>query len=231
MKEAVILAGGFGTRLQEVVRDVPKPMAPVHGRPFLEYQFDYLIGQGMEHVVLSLGYMAETVIAHFGPCYRSLRISYAIENHPLGTGGAIVLAAKQLHGDLFWVLNGDSLFEVDLVRMAEAWSCSGAEYCIALRNIPDVSRYGQVEMDDQGRICRFSEKGGGQNPGLINGGVYLMQRKRLFEVAPEGPFSIEKELFMTENRLFLLGYVCTKYFIDIGIPEDYQRAQHEFIQR
>jgi len=231
-KEAVILAGGFGTRLQSVVKDVPKPMAPVCGRPFLEYQLDYLRAFGIEKVVLSLGYLPEVVKDHFGDDYHGMEIAYAVEKDPLGTGGAIAFAAEQISGKNFWVFNGDSLFEVNLPMMEEIFFATRADIALALRTVEDVSRYGMVETDELSKITYFREKSDVKGPGTINGGVYLINKTKFLEVAPQGRFSIEKEIFMPDDRLLSLsGVVSDTYFIDIGIPEDYQRAQHEFITR
>jgi D-glycero-alpha-D-manno-heptose 1-phosphate guanylyltransferase len=231
-KEAVILAGGFGTRLQSVVKDVPKPMAPVCGRPFLEYQLDYLRAFGIEKVVLSLGYLPEAVKDHFGYKYHDLEIAYAVETDPLGTGGAIAYAAEQIRGKNFWVFNGDSLFEVNLPMMEAKFFSAKADITLALRTVDDVSRYGMVETDEHSQITHFREKSDVKGPGTINGGVYLINKAKFLEVVPRGRFSVEKEVFMPDDRLLSLsGVVSDTYFIDIGIPEDYQRAQHEFITR
>lgn len=231
-REAIILAGGFGTRLQSVVSDVPKPMAPVCDRPFLEYQLDYLINQGIERVVLSLGYLPETIITHFGNQYKTLQLLYAVEDHPLGTGGAIAWAAEKIEGDYFWVFNGDSLFEVDLPEMEKACNSTSAGFALALRKVQDVSRYGSVETDSNGMITLFKEKSTTPAPGYINGGVYLIRKADLIDNVPGQRFSIEKSLFMPAERPVLMyGYPSDSYFIDIGIPEDYKKAQHDFINR
>lgn len=231
-REAIILAGGFGTRLQSVVSDVPKPMAPVCNRPFLEFQLDYLINQGIERVVLSLGYLPEAVIAHFGDHYKSLQLFYAVEEQPLGTGGAIAWAAEKIEGDYFWVFNGDSLFEVNLSEMEKACNNSSAGFALALRKVQDVSRYGSVETDSKGMITLFKEKSTVPAPGYINGGVYLIRKEDLIANVPEQRFSIEKSLFMPADRpVAMFGYPCDNYFIDIGIPEDYKKAQYDFINR
>lgn len=232
IKEAIILAGGFGTRLQSVVSDVPKPMAPVCGRPFLEYQLDYLIGQGIDRVVLSLGYLPEVVKRHFGDRYRSMEVVYAVEVEPLGTGGAIAFAAQQIKGDAFWVFNGDSLFDLNLEMMEHLHNQKSADFTLALRTVDDVSRYGAVEVNQDGMILHFKEKSALPAKGTINAGVYLMNKATYLRYAPEGLFSVEKELFMPDDRpVHMAGIISDGYFIDIGIPEDYKRAQHEFLQR
>lgn len=231
-KEAIILAGGFGTRLQTVVSDVPKPMAPICGRPFLEYQLDYLVSQGVERVVLSLGYLPDVVKKHFGNRYKSLEIVYAVEKDPLGTGGAIAYAAQHICGDKFWVFNGDSLFEVDLKKMESLYEHNKTDFALALRKVDDVSRYGKVETDANDMVIRFQEKSTTAEKGTINGGVYLIDKATFVRFAPARRFSVESEMFMPENRsVTITGIVSEGYFIDIGIPEDYQRAQHEFLQR
>ena len=230
--EAVILAGGFGTRLLAVVQDVPKPMAPVCGRPFLEFQLDYLAAHGIQHVVLSTGYLSDVIAVHFGSQYKSIKLDYAVETDPLGTGGAIAFAAEKIHGNCFWVLNGDSLFEVDLPEMEKQHFEGINDFSLALRNVDDVSRYGEVETDAKGKIIAFNEKNSQSKPGYINGGVYFLQKEALLKYSPKGKFSIEKEIFMdTNNPLVMKGFYSDGYFIDIGIPTDYQRAQYEFRNR
>lgn len=230
--EAIILAGGFGTRLQTVVHDVPKPMAPVCGRPFLEFQLDYLCAHGISHVVLSTGHLSEVIVAHFGSQYKSIKLDYAVETTPLGTGGAIVFAAEKINGDFFWVLNGDSLFDVDLAEMEKQHFIGTNDFSLALRKVEDVSRYGEVETDSKQKIIAFNEKSSFSKPGYINGGVYFLQKAALLKYALKGKFSIEKEIFMARiTPLVMKGFYSDGYFIDIGIPTDYQRAQDEFRKR
>lgn len=229
MREAIILAGGFGTRLRSVVSDVPKPMAPVAGRPFLAYVLDRLKGQGYSHVVLATGYLHEKVEEYFGKEFNGLAIDYARELSPLGTGGAIVNALQHCTEDFITVLNGDTMFDIDhdeLCRHADEWH---APLTAVLRWVPDAGRYGSVEVDGDGLITAFSEKDPATGSGLINGGIYRMQRHLLDGYAVGTQFSFEKEVLQPLGKPFR-AYAADGYFIDIGIPEDYQRAQTELPQ-
>lgn len=229
MREAIILAGGFGTRLRSVVSDVPKPMAPVAGRPFLDYVLDRLKGQGYSHVVLATGYLHEKVEEYFGNEFNGLDIDYARELSPLGTGGAIVNALQHCTEDFITVLNGDTMFDIDhdeLCRHADEWH---APLTAVLRWVPDAGRYGSVELDDDGLITAFREKDPATGSGMINGGIYRMQRHLLDDYAVGTQFSFEKEVLQPLGKPFR-AYAADGYFIDIGIPEDYQRAQTELPQ-
>lgn len=227
---AIVLAGGFGTRLQGVVKDLPKPMAPVNGRPFLTYILDYLIDYGYEKAVLSVGYLHEKIVDYFGDTYKSLSIEYAVENEPLGTGGAIAYSLSKCSSDNVLVLNGDTLFRVDLAAFEAFHRQKGGLMSMVLRQMPDVSRYGSVHFDNDSRITLFAEKNTDSGEGFINGGIYLIN-KQLFTKHPQLPkFSFEKDLmeniYATEP---IFGFRSDAYFIDIGIPEDYARAQQELL--
>ena len=228
-KEAIVLAGGFGTRLQSVVKDTPKPMAPVKGRPFLTYVLDYLIEYQYDKVILSVGYLHEQIEAYFGNQYKSLEIEYAVENEPLGTGGGILNAMSKCITDNVLVINGDTLFKVDLNAFNRFHLEKKGLLSIVLREVDDVSRYGSVDIGNDHMIILFTEKESSEGSGLINGGVYLIQKK-LFEKHPQPKkFSFEKDLmskFYTQELFF--GMPSDGYFIDIGIPSDYARAQEEF---
>ncbi|MBO7491079.1 MAG: nucleotidyltransferase family protein [Bacteroidales bacterium] len=227
-KEAIILAGGFGTRLQGVVKDLPKPMAPVNGRPFLTYILDYLIEYQYDKIILSVGYLHEKIEAYFGSQYKSLAIDYAVETEPLGTGGGIAFAMSKCSSDNVLVINGDTIFKVDLSMFERFHEDKECQLSIVLREVEDVSRYGSVTTDSNDRIVLFSEKGASEGRGFINGGVYLIQR-RLFDNHPKPErFSFERDLM---EKLYTVepfyAMRSDAYFIDIGIPEDYARAQVE----
>ena len=227
--EAIVLAGGFGTRLQKVVSDVPKSMAHINNRPFLEYLFDYLISQGVSKVVLSVGYKNEIISNHFKDHYKSLEVGYAVENEPLGTGGGIRLAFWKIEGQRALVMNGDSLFRADYRALMDFHLRKKADATLALRKLTDTGRYGRVTMNRTRRITGFEEKGLSAGPGYINGGVYIIDKLFLMEPGFRGRFSLEKDCFepySSFSRLF--GFPSDDYFLDIGIPEDYARAQHEF---
>jgi len=227
--EAIVLAGGFGTRLQKVVSNVPKSMALINNRPFLEYIFDYLISQGVSKAVLSVGYKNEIISNHFKDHYKSLDIGYAVENEPLGTGGGIRLAFWKIEGQRALVMNGDSLFRADYRALLEFHLRKKADATLALRKLTDTGRYGRVTMNRTRRITGFEEKGLSAGAGYINGGVYIIDKLFLMEPGFRGRFSLEKDCFepcSSYSRLF--GFPSDDYFLDIGIPEDYARAQHEF---
>lgn len=228
MKEAIVLAGGFGTRLQSVVSDVPKPMAPVAGRPFLTYLLDQLILQGYGHVVLATGHLHEKVEAFFGNDYRGMRIDYARELSPLGTGGAILNALKHCTEEQITVLNGDTLFLVDHEALCRFADEKKTPLAFVLRQVPDAGRYGAVEVDGDGLVTAFREKDPATGVGLINGGIYRLHRSLLDGFVPGQQFSFEKELMQKrfrEEKFY--AYASDGYFIDIGVPDDYARAQHE----
>lgn len=226
--EAIILAGGFGTRLRSVVSDVPKPMAPIAGRPFLEWLLDYLTPFGFDHVVLSVGYLHEVIEQHFGNRYRDIRLSYAVENEPLGTGGGILNALSCCQGDDVVVLNGDTLFRIDYNLLRDFYLHHDTRLAVVLRQVEDTSRYGAVSTDCCDRITRFAEKADSQGFGNINGGIYLLNRT-LFEGFRVGDsFSFERDIMQRryENEPFY-AYTAGDYFIDIGVPDDYRRLDKE----
>ena len=230
IKEAIILAGGFGTRLREVVKDVPKPLAPVNHKPFLDYSLRYLSHFEIERVVFSLGYLAEKVITQYGDHFNTMELVYKVESEPLGTGGGIRLAMQECHSEDVLVLNGDTFFDVDLHSFYNKHSDSFADASLALRKVEKAGRYGTLQLGEFDRICAFKEKQPENSPGLINAGVYLLNREIYTEETPsEKNFSIEKDFFEKKHsKLNLFGFTYDDYFIDIGIPEDYNKAQHDF---
>lgn len=228
MREAIVLAGGFGTRLRSVVSDVPKPMAPVAGRPFLAFVLDELKRHAYTHIVLSTGYMHDSIEQAFGKEYSGMSVDYAVEHSPLGTGGAIVNAMQHCTETSVTVLNGDTLFRIDHERLISLATASKSPLTVALRQVPDASRYGSVEVDGEGRIVLFREKAEGIGEGLINGGIYRIGRHLLDGYSVGQPFSFERDLMQQRyatERFF--AYAASGYFIDIGIPDDYHRAQTE----
>ncbi|MBN2175848.1 MAG: nucleotidyltransferase family protein [Bacteroidales bacterium] len=229
--EAIILAGGLGTRLQGEIGNLPKALAPVNGRPFLEYLLDYLSVYEVDHVVLSVGYKAEKIRDHFGKAYKSINIDYAWEKEPLGTGGGIKKAFDMIDGSKALVFNGDTMFRIDLIRLFDFHSSRLSKFSLVLREVDDISRFGAVEVDEDRKVTGFFEKGEKSGKGLINGGVYLISRKFFEENEFPEKFSIEKDCFEKLYQTFpFYGLICRQYFIDIGIPEDYQKAQHDFTE-
>lgn len=219
--QAVILAGGMGTRLQSVVSDVPKPMAPVHGKPFLEYLLQQLIRSNIRHVILSVGYKWEIIRDYFGNGAKwGLTIQYAVETEPLGTGGAIREASRLVTADSFLVMNGDSFFDIDIFSLFQFHRAKQSNITLALVSMDNVSRYGSVELDGNSEIVKFHEKKR-EGHGLINSGIYVINQSVARQIPP-GTISFEKDVLpcRTGDRVF--GAIREGYFIDIGIPEDYR---------
>jgi D-glycero-alpha-D-manno-heptose 1-phosphate guanylyltransferase len=226
MREAIVLAGGFGTRLRQVVPDWPKPMAPIAGRPFLEILLKSLAQKGFTRAILSLGYMADKISNHFGNKFAGMQLTYVVENQPLGTGGAIRLAMTKCMQDHVFVLSGDTFLDLEAVAIEEHWLARHNPIIVA-RQEPDTARYGRLLVQD-GLITGFTEKGV-PGPGLINGGCYLFDRKQLDSFPLKQPFSLEADILTNAVLEVPIDvFVTNGHFIDIGVPEDYQRAQIEF---
>lgn len=226
-KEAVILAGGLGTRLRETVEDLPKSMAPVGGKPFLTFILDQLCRYRCTKVILAVGYRNEDIISFFGNSYKDLEIKYSVETEPLGTGGAMLKAAGLITTDSFFVLNGDTLFNLDIEAFRKSFKYSNASLSVALKPMKDFERYGSVTMQDD-RILAFNEKKYCAE-GVINGGIYILRKEWIIKNAPGEKFSFEKDIM--EKRVptdIITGFVSDAYFIDIGVPEDYERANRDF---
>lgn len=224
--ECIVLAGGLGTRLSGVVSDVPKCMAPVAGEPFLAHILRYLEAQFADHVIFSLGYKHEIVIEWLRQKAFTFKTSWVIEKEPLGTGGGIKLALNKAKESKVFVLNGDTMFNVDLRKMLPELKPE-SKAMLALKPMKDYDRYGSVQLDEANNIVAFEEKKF-HTEGLINGGIYLLnQTQEDFSSFPQ-QFSFEKDFFEQEEASgTLAGFVADEYFIDIGIPEDYYRAQEE----
>ncbi len=226
INEAIILAGGFGTRLT-TVKDVPKPMAPINGVPFLQILLDDLLVKGISKFYLAVGYQHKVIIDYFGPSYMGCKIQYIIEDTPLGTGGAIKKALEHVSSDNVFVFNGDTYFDVDIELMYQQHNSCSPEITLALKPLINFDRYGAVQINDKLRITKFSEKKF-YTEGLINGGVYLMNSDVFKSLNLPEQFSMEQvyfEKYCSEKQLE--GFIDEGYFIDIGIPEDYEKAQVE----
>lgn len=228
-KTAIILAGGLGSRLKAEVPDCPKPLAPVAGRPFLAYILCQLQQSGFRHVRLSVGYMAQQIMDYCGDYFEGLSISYAVEERPLGTGGAIVYASEGLpENQPIWVLNGDTYFDINFPGMEQFYADQAADIVIALKYMEHFERYGAVELDSELRIKAFGEKTL-REQGWINGGIYLFRPGLLHQYPSGTAFSFEQaflEAHIESIRTF--GFCSTGYFIDIGVPEDYRKAEADF---
>lgn len=223
MREAVILAGGFGTRLREVVSDVPKPLALVAGRPFLEILLGFLAQNGFARATLSLGFMADKIQNHFGREFLGIKLKYVVEDKPLGTGGAIRLALEQCLNDYIFVFNGDTYLELEIDAVERLQQETGTAIIVG-REVSDTSRYGRLILED-GKLRGFEEKGA-TGYGLINAGCYLLKKDQLNGFALNLPFSFEKDYLSKAAKQSLFNvFVTTAEFIDIGTPADYARAQ------
>jgi D-glycero-alpha-D-manno-heptose 1-phosphate guanylyltransferase len=232
--EAIILAGGLGMRLRSAMPDLPKCMAPVNGKPFIIYVMQHLIEQGVGRFILSLGYRHEMVIKYFESVenkfmlhYSSPVIEYAIEEESLGTGGAIKHACAFTKEKNILVANGDTLFKVDAMKLAAFHHLNNADCTLSLKPMENFSRYGMVELNNDYSIKDFKEKQFYKN-GLINGGLYVLDVDSFLQEDIHTKFSFEKDYLekLYEQRK-IYGIVQDEYFIDIGIPEDYEKAKAE----
>ena len=222
--EAILLAGGLGTRLRSVVSDRPKPLAGVNGKPFLWYLVKSLREQGITDMIFAVGYMAEQIEDYFGDGSAfGIHAAYAVEKELLGTAGAIRNAAAMGEGEEFLILNADTYYRMDYQKLRDLAAREQSDMALVLRRVPDIRRYGEAKLIG-GCLASFNEKTGEERPGTINGGVYLM-RRRLIEEIPAGKVSLENAMiphWLGEGKK-IAGMVNDGYFIDIGVPEDYRR--------
>ena len=233
--EAIILAGGLGTRLRSAVPSLPKPMAPIKGKPFLGYLFDYWLHQGIKHFVLSVGYKYEVIHERFGTKYKDADVSYAIENEPLGTGGGLLLALKQLRSkEPFLLLNGDTFFAVNLNNLFKYHKNCRADMTLSLVEIKNNKRYSGVLLDKQGLVCSIDSPTESSKTSIANGGVYMIEndlfRKHLKRSLNK--CSLEEELLpqLLIQKKRIAGFASNDSFIDIGIPHDYNLAANVLSQ-
>ncbi len=227
--QAIILAGGLGTRLREAVPDLPKCMAPILAKPFIGYLMDYLQQRGIQQFIFSLGYKYNIVEQYLKTQYGHLNLVYSVEEEPLGTGGAIKLACKYSKDETAVVLNGDTYFKVDLPELDAFHDTRKADCTLALKPMKRFDRYGVVELNNNYAVSSFKEKQYYEE-GLINGGVYALNTKQFLHEPLPDRFSFEKEyLEKFLNKGTIYGIIQDEYFIDIGIPEDFERAQTELI--
>tara|TARA_Y200000002_G_scaffold129710_1_gene106881 strand:+ start:211 stop:912 length:702 start_codon:yes stop_codon:yes gene_type:complete len=226
MNEAIILAGGFGTRLKEHVPNIPKPMAPINGRPFLDILLSNLSSYGITKVILSVGYLADYIQDYFGNKKYNIDISYNIESSPLGTGGAIFSCLHQCKNDHVFVLNGDTFINVNFSSLEKFWNKYKSPI-IVTRKAASNSRYGLIKVD-KNIIKEFNSSAHSHQKCLINAGLYVLPRNLVLPFSKKKPFSFESEYLPSAiNLTKFISYEIDSYFIDIGIPEDYQKAQTE----
>lgn len=221
--EAIVLAGGLGTRLRSVVSDLPKPMAPIGEKPFLEYILKYLKNNGITKAILSVGYKWETIKEYFGDKFENIELIYSVEDDPLGTGGAIKKAMNHVDSDQVYIINGDTFFDVDLRNFVLHHE---SKLMLSLKNMQNFDRYGCVESDENNFVTTFTEKGFRES-GNINGGIYLASKDIFDNYSLDEKFSFEEFMQNEFKDLKISVKVFENYFIDIGIPEDYEKAQHE----
>jgi D-glycero-alpha-D-manno-heptose 1-phosphate guanylyltransferase len=219
MLEAIILAGGFGTRLKKVVADLPKPMAPIHGKPFLAHLLDNLAKKGFRRVILSVGFMSEKIIDYFQDNYSGIDLFYSVEQIPLGTGGAVRLALEKATQDHVYVINGDTYLDFEIDEIESLWNKNHRPIIVGV-NVENTSRYGRLEIFD-GRVVSFQEKDFIKS-GPINAGCYIFRRIQLRNFVGKDQFSLERDFLMKEVVTEEFSYFFSRgKFIDIGIPEDY----------
>lgn len=220
--QAILLAGGLGTRLRDVVDDRPKPMALINGKPFMEYVVHELSKSGIQEIIFAVGYKGSIIEEYFGDGSKfGVSVCYAYEEEPLGTAGAIKNAGKFVTEETFLVLNADTFYQIDYNRLIQIREEQQADMALVLREVPDVSRYGRAVLKE-GRLISFNEKTPQAEAGTINGGIYLLSRALLYDI-PEGKVSLENQMipkWLAEGKA-LSGMVNSGYFIDIGIPKAY----------
>ncbi len=222
--DVIILVGGLGTRLREAVPDLPKPLAPVAGRPFLAHLLDRFAAAGMKRAILATGYRAEAIQGVVGTQWHGMAIAYSQETERLGTGGALRLAARLLHGGGAHVVNGDTWLDYDPRALEAAMDAQGADIGMALAHVDDLARYGAVVVEG-GRVRRFTEKGG-TGAGQINAGAYCFTAAGLAALPDRPAFSLEEDVLVPAARAGrVAAFGDTGAFIDIGVPEDWRRAQ------
>jgi D-glycero-alpha-D-manno-heptose 1-phosphate guanylyltransferase len=225
--DAIILAGGKGTRLRSVLTDIPKPMAPVNGKPFL----DILLSQlnqypAIRNVVLSVGYKSDIIVERYtNSSAYNFRILFSNEKTPLGTGGAIKKALSSTNTDGVLVLNGDSYIQVDINELINYHISRNASLTMVLKELNDTSRYGIINISDQNKILSFEEKKNTNHTGLINAGVYLINKSLFDSIDKDCEISFERQILPDLIRGNAYGYITSEKFIDIGIPETYRAAQ------
>lgn len=226
--EAIVLVGGKGTRLRSVISDLPKPMAPVNNKPFLEYLLSELNKQGVKKLILAVGYKADMIIEYFGNKYKDTEIEYSIEKTPLGTGGAIKKALEKISNENAIIVNGDTFSKVNLKKMLENHLEKQADLSIATKTMKEFDRYGQV-LSENDRIVGFKEKQYCEE-GNINIGTYILRKKFFENIKTNETFSFENDIMEKYfDKMNFISYLSDSIFIDIGIPEDYARVDEYVI--
>ena len=225
--KAIILAGGEGKRLRSVINDIPKPMAPIKGKPFLEYIILQLKSQNLKDIIISTGYKGSIIKNYFQDGGNwDINIEYSEEDKPLGTGGALRKAGELIDDDQFIVMNGDSYFDIEFKQLISFHEDKQAVTTIGLAYVETLERYGHVEVGNNGEITEFIEKGDSVSAGHVNGGIYILSSEFIKKI-PFGQVSLESEVFPNLINKGLFGVKFKSFFIDIGKPEEYQRICKE----
>lgn len=227
--EAIILAGGLGKRLRSTVPDLPKPMAPIKGKPFLWYLLDYWLHQGINHFILSVGYKFEVIREQFGTKFKNAEVSYAIESKPLGTGGGLLLAIKYLRSkEPFLLLNGDTFFAINLNNLVKYHQKCTSDITLSLIETKDNKRYGGILLDNHGMISSINSQKNLFNTNMANGGVYIINGPLFSQHTQKNfeKYSLEEELLpqLLKQKKRIAGFISKDSFVDIGIPHDYTLA-------
>jgi D-glycero-alpha-D-manno-heptose 1-phosphate guanylyltransferase len=231
INEAIILAGGLGTRLRSIVADLPKCMADVAGKPFLSYVINYYRKQGIEKFIFSLGYKHEVIEEYLQKEFTDIMYTASVEPEPLGTGGAIYMACSKATTENILVVNGDTLFEIKLRLLSDFHEKKNADCTLSLKKMSNTDRYGVVETDDNSKVISFKEKKYYETS-IINGGVYALNVPSFMSEKFPVRFSFEKEYFeLYHDTRKIYGLIQDGYFIDIGVPEDFAQAQNDLKQR
>ncbi len=224
---ALILAGGEGKRLRSVINDVPKPMAPINEKPFLEYLILQLKKQNIKDIIFSIGYKGSIIRSYFQDGGNwDINIEYSEEDNPLGTGGALRKAGELIADEQFIVMNGDSFFDIEFKQLISFHEDKQAVATIGLAYVETIERYGQVGIGNDGEITKFVEKGNSVSSGYINGGIYILTSELINKI-PFGQVSLETEVFPNLRNKGLFGVKFKSFFVDIGKPEEYQRICKE----
>jgi D-glycero-alpha-D-manno-heptose 1-phosphate guanylyltransferase len=221
--EAIILAGGFGKRLQNRVVNVPKPMAPINDRPFLDYLLDYLISNKIQNVIFSVYYKYNLIKNYYGNNYKGMTISYSIDKAELGTGGAVKDALSRANDDSIFVVNGDTYFDVNLSSLSKEHITKNNDITLSIKPMSNFDRYGFVETDSNGNVFSFEEKKY-RDYGEIDGGIYLVNRSIFNSLESRKKFSFNNFIMNNLKNLKVGSLMCDELFIDIGTPEDYEKA-------
>lgn len=229
LPDVAVLTGGLGTRLRDTVSNLPKTMAPVAGRPFLEYVLEQIERARFQRVVLCVGFLAESIQRHFGNKFGKLEIDYSVETALLGTAGALRFAITRVKSSSMLVMNGDSFCGVDLSAFWKWHIANRSNASIVVKKAGDTKRYGRVNLDGQSRVVSFEEKGSTSGPGYINAGIYCLDKGIIADLPPGRILSIERDVFPALAAKSLLGYSAEDAtFIDIGTPESFRTAQSLF---